>query len=121
MSGNQAPGLLQISSPSVREALRDLEVELTKLFKGDSPDILLYGSYARGQATPESDVDILLVFPYEIHPSFEIRRMSRILADINLRYQVLISVLPTTEHYYRHAQEPFWNNVRREGIPITTL
>jgi len=121
MSLKKNPLPVNIDDPSVRGALRVLDRELKKLFKTHAPKILLYGSYARGQATQESDVDILLLYSYDIHPSSEIRRISGILADINLRYQVLISVLPTTENHYQNAQEPFWNNVRREGITITTL
>ncbi len=121
MSSKQDQVLLKIENPSVRDALRDLEEAIQKLFKKNAPGILLYGSYARGQATSESDVDILLLFPYDIRPSAEIQRISGILADINLRYQVLISIFPTTQDHYLHSQEPFWNNVRREGVPVTTL
>jgi predicted nucleotidyltransferase len=121
MSGKQDQVLMKIKDPLVRDALHYLEVELKKLFKEKAPVILLYGSFARGQSTPESDVDLLLLFPNAIRPSAEIRRISGILADINLRYQVLISIVPTTKHQYLHAQEPFWNNVRREGVPITTV
>jgi predicted nucleotidyltransferase len=121
MPGKRDPRLEKINDPSVRKALNDFEVELKKLFPKNEPVILLFGSYARGQATSESDVDILLLFPYDIHPFSEIQRVSGILAKINLRHQVLISVLPATEYNYHHSKEPFWNHVRREGIPITAI
>jgi predicted nucleotidyltransferase len=112
---------VKIDNPAVQAALQDLQSELKRLFKKNAPAIVLFGSYARGQASPESDVDVLLLYSYDIHPSAEIRRVSGILAKLNLRYQVLISVLPATEQNYLYSQEPFWNNVRREGVPITTL
>jgi len=38
-----------------------------------------------------------------------------ILADFNLRYGVLLSVLPVDENTLKTAEGPFWRNVRREG------
>jgi uncharacterized protein len=42
------------------------------------PDrIILFGSYAYGQPTPDSDVDLLVILPFEdlpVHKAIEIRR-----------------------------------------------
>jgi uncharacterized protein len=101
--------------------LRELQAGLQRLYGENAPAILLYGSYARGQAHLESDIDVLLIYPRDIYPGEEIRRVSSILADLNLRYQVLISILPTVESDYRDSQDAFWNNVRRESIPIEAI
>jgi predicted nucleotidyltransferase len=41
--------------------IRDLARQIVSRFQPDK--IILFGSYARGQAEPESDVDILVVMP----------------------------------------------------------
>jgi predicted nucleotidyltransferase len=105
----------------LRAVLREFQAGLRKLYGKSAPAIYLYGSYARGQAHSESDIDILLVYPRDIHPGDEIQRISSILAYLNLRYQVLISVLPTVEKHYQDSSYPFWINVRRESIPIEAL
>jgi len=61
-------------------------------------------------------VDLLLVLRDATRPTREIDRIAHILADINLRTGVLISIVPVTEDALLRAKGPFWSNVRREGI-----
>ena len=83
--------------------------------------MLIYGSYACNQPNSESDIDILLLFPKEIHPGEEIRRVNWILADLNLRFQVLISVLPASKAELESSSTPFWENVCHESVPIESI
>jgi predicted nucleotidyltransferase len=45
----------------VKTALIDFQWQLLNLFPGKIEQIILYGSHATGQATPDSDVDVLIV------------------------------------------------------------
>lgn len=47
--------------PHLRPVLRDLEASLRSAFGGRLRDIQLFGSYARGDATEDSDVDVLVL------------------------------------------------------------
>jgi predicted nucleotidyltransferase len=107
-----------IDKATVRAALREFQSELQKVYMQSRPEIMIYGSQARGEANPTSDVDVLLLFSSNFHPGEEIRRLGPILADLNLRYQVLISILPAKEDDYIHAAGMIWKNIRREGIPV---
>jgi predicted nucleotidyltransferase len=100
----------------VRWALRDLRISLRRLYGEQAPSLLLYGSYARGEADEASDVDVLLIYPVDMLSGHEINRLGSILADINVRYQVLISVLPVSEQEYQSSSGIFWKNVRQEGV-----
>jgi uncharacterized protein len=106
---------------TVRKALGELQHSLKRLYGKKAPLILIYGSYARNQAHVDSDIDVLLLYPYDIHPAEEIQRVSAILADLNLRYQILISVLPAPIIKYQNSQEIFWKNVRQEVISSDRL
>jgi hypothetical protein len=41
-----------------------------------------------------------------------------VLADLNLDYDLLISVLSVAETAYQTATGPFWRNVRREAVML---
>jgi hypothetical protein len=43
--------------------------------------------------------------------------MIDIITDINLDYDVLLSVYPVSENDYRSVNSPLLLNLRREGIP----
>ncbi len=51
-----------------------------------------------------------------MNPSQEIRRVVPLLAELNLRYGMLLSVLPQSSAEYEEGEGPFWRNVRREGV-----
>lgn len=105
----------------VRAALIDLREALVDLYGQDAPTAILYGSHARGEADAASDVDILLIYSDRIKRGQEIRHLSPILADLNLKYQVLLSILPSDQAEYTTATGPFWSNVRREGVQLDTV
>jgi len=105
----------------VQKALYELQTALQELYRQDAPLVLVYGSYARKDANAASDTDVLLLYPKNIQPGLEIQRLSSILADLNLRYQVLISVLPVNKIVFEQTASPFWQNIRQEGIPIDAI
>ncbi len=49
----------------VRAALADFQRRLLQLFPNDINQIILFGSYARGEAGPDSDVDVMVVVKWE--------------------------------------------------------
>ena len=53
----------------VKTTLTNFQNRALSLFPDAISQIVLYGSYARGQATPESDVDVLVVFRKDKQPT----------------------------------------------------
>jgi len=102
----------------VRAALVELRAALRDLYGQDAPAAILYGSHVRGETNDASDIDVLLVYSAAVKRGQEIRRLSPILADLNLEHQVLLSVLPSDQAEYATAVGPFWSNVRREGVNL---
>ena len=99
----------------------ELRSGIKSIYKQKAPRIRLYGSYARGDAYPGSDIDVLLIFPEKVKQAEEIRRLGALLAEINLRYQVLVSLLPVDANEYHHSPLGFWKNVRRESKAIEAI
>ena len=60
--------------------------------------IILFGSYARGDATEESDVDLLIVAETDLSPFERFPAVSRLLADIPAAFDIIVK---TPEEYRR--------------------
>ena len=75
-----------------RQALEELVPMLLKIYADPSIRIILYGSVARGTDTEESDIDIAVIT--ENHTRNTFKEMVRVAADLNLEYDVVLSVHP---------------------------
>ncbi len=99
--------------------LRDAAVAAVQIFGVPLQEGFLYGSYARGDYTDESDVDILLIIDL---PPAQIARHRRELAEftsqLSLAYDVTVSVaVKSAAQFARYADVlPYYQNVLREGI-----
>ena len=81
--------------------------------------IILYGSYARGDNTPESDIDIMIVIDDAEENIKKYRnQFSKTAALLGMKYDVLLSVLfRDKENFYKRAQYmPFYKNIVNEGV-----
>lgn len=102
----------------MEKIIREFREKAEKLYGKRLKTILLYGSCARGQATEDSDIDLAIVLDGDVSPCREIDRMIDIITDINLDYDVLLSVYPVSENDYHSVNSPLLLNLRREGIPV---
>jgi predicted nucleotidyltransferase len=102
----------------VRETIREFKQEIKNLYGPRLKDVILYGSWARGDATEASDIDLLIVLEGQVVPGQEIDRMIEIITDINLKHGELISTYPVSEENYSTINSPLLINVRREGVPV---
>ncbi|MFN0117575.1 MAG: nucleotidyltransferase family protein [Elusimicrobiota bacterium] len=96
--------------------LKEFRGKIELLYGSQLANIILYGSWARGQATEDSDIDIVVVIKGHIKPGEEIDRMIEIITDLNLQHGVLLSVYPVSEKNYTDLQSPLLRNIRREGL-----
>ena len=79
--------------------------------------VYLYGSYAREEADPESDVDILVVLADFEHYGNEVDRTGHLGADLSLKYGVSVSTVFIRERDWLRGETPFLDNVREEALP----
>jgi len=102
----------------VRKVAEWLCAHLKQQYGAKVLQLILYGSHARGSATPESDVDLLVVVEDALDP-WEVRRsLDGVLLDILLEEGCLVSVLVVPKSVYEGYNSPFMIQVRREGIPL---
>jgi predicted nucleotidyltransferase len=101
----------------IKIILKEFREGIEKLYGKRLKDIILYGSWARGEAKDESDIDLLIVLEGKVIPGKEIDRMIDIITEINLKYGVLLSIFPVSENEYSTVNSPLLINVRKEGMP----
>ena len=103
----------------IEHIVKEFKRKIAKLYGQRLKKVVLYGSYARGQANDEhSDIDLAVVLAGAVDPCEEIDRMADIFTDLNLEHNVLIAVYPVSEENYIEANSPLLLNLRREGVPV---
>ena len=102
----------------MNQIVKEFREEIGILYGKRLKRVILYGSWARGDATEDSDIDLLIVLEGEVIPGKEIDRMIDIITEINLNNGVLMSVYPVSEKKYLTVNSPLLINVRREGVPV---
>ena len=106
-------------SSDQQQALAEAKRRLQDIYGDRLRHVVLYGSRARGEATPTSDVDLLVVLrgPIDNHYQ-ELKRMADLRLDLMERYELYFSFHPYAESDFQDMRRPFIQNVHREGIPI---
>ena len=107
-----------ITNPKLNHLLHDFRQGLSELYGDRLVNLILFGSHARQDSTPESDVDIMVILKGKVSPGDEIFRMGAIKAALNIRYDELISVIPISETDYRNRHTPLLKAIHQEGISV---
>lgn len=100
----------------IKSLINQIKTHLTKIYGEGIRKIILYGSYVRGEATRDSDVDVLVLVDESLNP-FEVREsLSDLLFDILLEKEELVSVIVIPERFFESYNSPFNLNVKKEGV-----
>lgn len=99
--------------------LRRLAEELRGLYGERYRGLVLYGSYARGEADEGSDVDLLLLLEGEVDTTKEIMRSQEVKWPLSLEAGYALSVIPVGIEKYRCSKQPFLWNARDEGMVLS--
>jgi predicted nucleotidyltransferase len=102
----------------LKPILAELKQRLTELYGERLHQLILFGSQARGDAAEDSDIDVLVVL--EGGPETKAEHESRldIMCDMNIKYELLVSMLIMDAERYRTRNSPLLINVRREGVRL---
>lgn len=114
LAQNQSP---KVFPAHVQAALQDLQKELKKTFPKNFRFIVVFGSYARGDFQPDSDLDVLLIFSEIPKDKNFSRKVHEIVYDCSFEKgrPVLLATITMDEHEYSTGFSPLLLNVRKEG------
>lgn len=98
--------------------LEELNTGLFSIYGKRLKQVLLYGSHARGEATPESDVDVMVILADPVDPLLEINITERLIADLSLRNDIVLTCLFLGVEEFNNQADLFLRNVRQDAIPV---
>ena len=110
-----------MSVPGRRRALTEFVTRLRQQLSEHILEIRLFGSEARGQASPESDIDVLVVVQPDAARVPMEDRIIDIAFDVNLDFGVYISPRVVTLGILNDPvwrETPFIKNVAGESTPL---
>ena len=95
--------------------------EVKKIYGSHLQKIILYGSYARGDYTPDSDVDIMILVDMNESEIRDLRdKLCDVTFDLSFDHDILIMpIVQNTDFFYKWVcAHPFYNNVNNEGVEL---
>lgn len=79
--------------------------------------LVVFGSVARGDARPDSDIDMMLIVSQSAPSDKEI--ISEICSDILLESSIVLSLFCRTEtEFAERPFNPLFRNILREGVAV---
>ena len=121
MSATSAVREKILSREEVEGIVRRLCDGIAPLFPHDRMEAILFGSYARGDAEEDSDIDVMILLDAS-REEIAARNWETcdIAADLSIDYDVIISPVVENRAFFRHwvRNLPFFRNVEQEGVML---
>jgi predicted nucleotidyltransferase len=108
-----------MSSSAATAVLQQVRPRLAEAFGERLRGVVLFGSEARGDAAPDSDVDLLVLLEGPVRLLQDIQTAVRTLYPLQL--QLLdrpIHALPVDVRDYEAGTFAVYRNAKREGVPL---
>lgn len=107
-----------VLAPDVQAVLSTFKKGLQEIYGPRLKGLILYGSRARGDARPDSDIDLVVILEAPIDRPKENERISDLRAQIHLDTELLVSCLFMTSDRLERVDSPLMLNLSREGVPV---
>jgi uncharacterized protein len=98
--------------------LDEIRPRLEAAFGARLRGVLMYGSRARGDHRPDSDLDLLVLLDGPIEFSRDIGATVDALYPLQLQVDYPIHAMPTAIEHYEAQDRLFYRNVAQDGVAL---
>lgn len=107
--------------PKTREEVlalvREFRERLAAVYGERLKGVYLYGSYARGEASEDSDIDVAVVLSGPVDRRLEDEGNSDLIGDLSLRENCVLMPVFISEDDFREMPYAIHRSIVREGVP----
>lgn len=98
--------------------LREYRRRLEEIYGPRLLRLVLFGSQARGDADPDSDIDVLIVLSGPLDDWAETQRTSKVTSKASVKFGTDIARIFATPEDYAEMTLPLYEAIRREGVSV---
>lgn len=106
---------------TMKSLIEQYVAEIKKIYGTHLRTVILYGSYARGDFGPDSDVDIMILLDMsDLDLKAYSQQLSYMTYDFNLDNGLDIKPIAKNEEHFKKwsVNYPFYANVQKEGVVL---
>lgn len=100
----------------LEEILTRVKQKFQEVYQDNLMSLVLFGSQARGDAKPDSDIDVLVVLKEKNTQDDRHKKMIDFISDLCIEYGVLVSCVYVSESQFKQEKSPLLLNIHQEGI-----
>ncbi len=101
---------------TIAQLLAEIKTRLTEAHGARLRGVVLYGSEARGQAGPDSDIDVLVLLDDPVEYGRDLETNLRAVFSLSLRIGRRVSAKPVSAREYETVDCPLYRGAHRDGI-----
>ncbi len=101
--------------------ITDVKNELREVLGDKLVELILFGSYAKGKESSQSDIDIMLLVDEDQESLRRLEdKITEISFELSLEYDLVLSIILKSYQQFKNYSDvlPFYMNVENEGIKV---
>ncbi|MBI3581365.1 MAG: nucleotidyltransferase domain-containing protein [Nitrospinae bacterium] len=108
----------KLSKEEVLRIVREMHSKLDDIYGDRLKGVYLYGSYARGDARDDSDIDVAVVLAGTVRRGEELNRTKVFIPDLGVKENCFITPLFLSETQFNERNLDVVQFIAEEGIPV---
>lgn len=100
------------------EVRKEIRSRLQTAFRERLREVWLFGSEARREPCPDSDLDLMVLLEGPVRLGQDLETIVRALYPLQLELEVPIHAIPVAEASFKAGGYGLYRNAKREGFPL---